>query len=254
MKKSLMFIVVCGLTGRALAGSLSCTSTYNSLPSGYSAGGSGTSPSHCLSSYTGYQCNSSTRQCDTVQNCTSCTSGYYPSQITVPSSGVCSTVTFSSCCTQCYDCTSDTDYQYYSPGYLRKANRWCNCGVCETSYVYKCADGYYGNPGDQPTGCEPCKECENCESDTEWKPQQIEGWVVKVIRTCECDGSCVIDEIINACAAGYYMSSSGCTRCPGDGDSAVASWNITDCFIPGGQTLSDETGSYEYISDCYYSF
>lgn len=55
------------------------------------------------------------------------------------------------------------------------------------------------------------------------------------------------------CEAGSYATSDDlCANCPMPGTSAAGATSITDCFIPAGRTVSDETGSYIYTEDCYY--
>ena len=59
------------------------------------------------------------------------------------------------------------------------------------------------------------------------------------------------------CADGKYGQSQGftsfCSNCPAPGTSAKGSnCSLTDCFIPAGNTGSDETGSFEYTKDCHH--
>lgn len=55
------------------------------------------------------------------------------------------------------------------------------------------------------------------------------------------------------CEAGSYATSDNlCANCPIPGTSVAGATSITDCFIPAGKTVSDETGSYIYTEDCYY--
>lgn len=56
-----------------------------------------------------------------------------------------------------------------------------------------------------------------------------------------------------ACKPGYYLSAGTCVACPESGTSADKNNSgITDCYIPADTTITDETGEYTYISDCYY--
>ena len=56
------------------------------------------------------------------------------------------------------------------------------------------------------------------------------------------------------CAKGYYSNSSNdCVQCPDGGTTAnIGSSSITACYIPSGTTGSDSTGTYKYMSNCYY--
>ncbi|MDE6478194.1 MAG: hypothetical protein K2L94_03010 [Alphaproteobacteria bacterium] len=123
--------------------------------------------------------------------------------------------------------------------------------VCYTNsdcgYEYYCAGGR----------CQPCTSstctysCSSC-SDT---------WVVgntgyeKTTRVCARNGACDVRASSQKyrCAAGYYGTSSngtsGCTRCPSNGNSNAGTTSITGCYITSG---SDATGSYVYTSNCYY--
>ncbi len=66
------------------------------------------------------------------------------------------------------------------------------------------------------------------------------------------------------CTEGYYHSGGAqysdnytCSLCPTPGTSYAFdekdTGGITTCYIPAGRTLSDETGSYKFTEDCYYS-
>jgi len=70
------------------------------------------------------------------------------------------------------------------------------------------------------------------------------------------DSACSVGTISYNCASGYYgtatSASSGCTPCPAPGTSAVQSPDITLCYVPKNQTISDETGNYEFTINCYY--
>ncbi|MBR1953918.1 MAG: hypothetical protein IKA25_02485 [Alphaproteobacteria bacterium] len=77
---------------------------------------------------------------------------------------------------------------------------------------------------------------------------------------CECTQSTKY-----RCAAGYYGTASysqlngyrGCTRCPSSGGvygtSAAGSTEITSCYMPSGKSMTDDVGTYEYTSNCYYT-
>ena len=57
-----------------------------------------------------------------------------------------------------------------------------------------------------------------------------------------------------SCKAGYYGSSlngtTGCTRCPENGNSNAGTTSVTGCYVTSG---SDATGSCIYTQNCYYS-
>lgn len=71
------------------------------------------------------------------------------------------------------------------------------------------------------------------------------------LTKCEC-----VSNTEYRCAAGYYGTSyfsgtKGCTKCPGDGTSLAGSnTKITDCYMTGG---SDDTGTFTYTPNCYYT-
>lgn len=69
-------------------------------------------------------------------------------------------------------------------------------------------------------------------------------------------GDCV------ACAVGTYKSTAGtgttCSQCAAsDGVSGTTATTATtaqtSCYIPSGVSLTDDVGSYEFTSNCYYS-
>ena len=58
------------------------------------------------------------------------------------------------------------------------------------------------------------------------------------------------------CDIGYYGTNSSCTRCPeSDGingfTAGIGKTQITDCYFPADFELTDSTGKYKYIQDCY---
>lgn len=60
------------------------------------------------------------------------------------------------------------------------------------------------------------------------------------------------------CNVGYYKYGSTCSRCPSSGGvygttASSGATAITACYLPSGTTGSDETGSFTYTSNCYYS-
>jgi len=62
------------------------------------------------------------------------------------------------------------------------------------------------------------------------------------------------------CAKGEYYNDAnilkGCIPCPFGGTTSsdmVAKPPITSCYIPAGQDVTDETGTYTFTSDCHYT-
>lgn len=72
------------------------------------------------------------------------------------------------------------------------------------------------------------------------------------------------------CDTGYYGTPTytyterygdyfaGCYRCPSSGGvygttAGPGATSVTECFIPSGNTFSDDSGSGEYSGDCYYT-
>lgn len=103
-----------------------------------------------------------------------------------------------------------------------------------------------------------CVSCTNCNS-IDWTAYRT-GYERRINRDCECDGTCTSTTQYR-CAVGYYGTStngtSGCTRCPSSGGiygttAAAGSKNITSCYIPANQTMSDGTGEYVFTNKCYY--
>lgn len=60
------------------------------------------------------------------------------------------------------------------------------------------------------------------------------------------------------CFTGYYGKGTSCTRCPASdgvyGTTAAAGASvITECYQPADIEMGDQSGTYQYINDCYYS-
>ena len=71
-------------------------------------------------------------------------------------------------------------------------------------------------------------------------------------------GSCLSYSVSYRCANSYYgapkNTTSGCTPCPEPGISYTPdNKTITMCFVSPKETLSDETGTYSFTTNCYYS-
>lgn len=66
---------------------------------------------------------------------------------------------FKSCECICSNCNSES-WANYGTGYQRYISRTCDCGgssaICQTSYYYSCAAGYWGTSSNGTSGCSPC--------------------------------------------------------------------------------------------------
>ena len=106
---------------------------------------------------------------------------------------------------------------------------------------------------------EPCTGCNNCVSDTDWsEPILNTGVQQKATRKCVCNTCNATYEY--RCVPGYYGSPTGtsmsdtiCTSCPSQGTSAAASKYITQCYEPTGTTHNDNSGTFSWTNNCYYS-
>jgi len=87
---------------------------------------------------------------------------------------------------------------------------------------------------------------------SKWEHASVGKWV---------DNMTIVKETGYGCVANYYTtatthsSSMTCLACPpsGIGKSESGNTAITGCYIPANTVLTDVSGSYEYVSDCYYS-
>lgn len=125
------------------------------------------------------------------------------------------------------------EYEYWaspdSPGvcicYGTMKNGFVDCGACNGSF-----------------GC----------IETPWEATGNPGYNKRTI--CDLLGNAVVRY---GCAPGYYGVTSngttGCTRCPQSGQSAVNSAAITSCYLPSGGSFSDSNGSGTYTGNCYYT-
>lgn len=60
------------------------------------------------------------------------------------------------------------------------------------------------------------------------------------------------------CNRGYFKNGNYCTRCPAMGTTygttkIIGATDITQCYISAGTIGSDETGTFTYTNDCYYT-
>jgi len=138
--------------------------------------------------------------------------------------------------------------------------RYQTCAACATGYQLKSTTVSYGGCSLRYNTCEKedttVVSCTTTCNDSPWIPSDIK-YMQKKKYTCS-NKKCVAFQTLYRCAAGYYginnqsTNKSGCERCPENGNS-IPGDNATDtrCFIGGGST--DDTGTYSYISQCYYS-
>lgn len=150
--------------------------------------------------------------------------------------------------TQCY---SFTEAEAVNPGVPQY--KVFSCNGCKSGYAAvdqtlalspTCTITY-------KTCSKSCPGCSNCTSDTSWSAAGT-GYQRKANRTCNC-GTCNTSYQYR-CAAGYYGTTyngtSGCTRCPNNGNSSAGTTSVTGCCISSG---ADTTGSYSYSPKCCYS-
>lgn len=154
--------------------------------------------------------------------------------------------------------------------------------VFYTTYCNKCASGYtliinptyqsgswsYGTHGNScssftymPMTCQqntvPCTGCTDCTT-TNWV-SPVSGYQVRTVKTCNCN-TCKSESEFR-CAKGYYGTpttvGAGCTRCPTLGDKngtteSAGTTGINACIFPANTAVSDDTGTYEFTTDCQY--
>lgn len=138
--------------------SVACVNRANvnsSLPTGYAIyNGSWASTNPGYAKF----CYCAASECDgivTVKPCLLCSSGYHEENNKCVKDKTCS------------DCNS-TDWTAYSTGYERKTTATCNTstGVCNKTYTYRCAVGYYGSSTNGTSGCTKCNTINGIQSTT----------------------------------------------------------------------------------------
>lgn len=94
---------------------------------------------------------------------------------------------------------------------------------------YQCSSGYYGTATSALNN-------NNC---------------IKCPTNATCDGG---NNSTFKCSQGYYKNNNTCTQCPTPGTtiSTGGATDITKCYIPAGNTFTDEKGTGIYHEDCYY--
>ena len=154
-------------------------------------------------------------------------------------------------------------YQNSSTGLITQI---ADCTECQTGYELTSTSTTCGVLTIPYNKCQTtCADCTDCTSDTSWTTAEDSSGLViishqqKIIRTCDC-GTC-IETPEYRCAAGYYGTptslSDGCYRCPSSGvvygTSAAGSTEITSCYMPSETSMTDDSGTFQFTSDCYYS-
>ena len=124
-----------------------------------------------------------------------------------------------------------------------------NCVFCG---VYPC--GYY-----KTADCCGACDCSSVSCDA--------GYSVDANCICVKSGVGGGDLSKGQCEKGYYwsgsLSSGFCVRCPnggtthdvvyGDNGFIKLKVDITDCYIPAGQDVTDAAGTYSFTTDCAYT-
>lgn len=142
--------------------------------------------------------------------------------------------------------------------------------TCQTGQV--CC--YYNNAG----GCMKCAAAGSCPtctcplntdndpticSSTEWTANGTEGTYHRCLQV-QSNAALEICGCQYSCMPGYYMTYDAtaakniCVRCPSIngvyGTTVDHNINgITSCYIPTGTSLSDDTGTFEFTSQCNYT-
>lgn len=82
-------------------------------------------------------------------------------------------------------------------------------------------------------------------------------YVIIITCTHAAIAACSETRTYESCKPGYYLDSATCKTCPTSGGIAGKSADkntkgIGACYIPSGNSFSDDTGSGTYAGDCYY--
>lgn len=179
----------------------------------------------------------------------------------------------------CYDSIPGTaDYG----GSLRGAGLLCDAAGDGSS---TCSCEFDGNTTEYPMYCEVSDncysgyvcdghwECVLADDDTcppgEWElfSEYDEGYQKRELQTYGKYGTCTPNGTYELrCNDGYWGTAeqpededpTGCTMCPPFGgalanSTAGANTDITSCYMPANTQIKDETGTFIYTSDCFYS-
>lgn len=158
----------------------------------------------------------------------------------------------SKCATECASCYSVSNYV-------------C-CDSCSASSQSKCI-----------TECLSCYRVDLCSSmkcdltdgDKEWENMGYGSFSINYRRKTSCtkkniDGSCT-SVYTYECGCGRYgtfyyadecdtaTGDASCKACPDGGKTDAYGTKISDCYLPTGTEISDESGTYEFTSNCHYS-
>ena len=164
-----------------------------------------------------------------------------------------------SCVLSCTDCPAgcpNINWTADVEGYQKYTYMTCSCSTCVvSSYLYRCANNYYGPTTATPTGC---NHCPNNSTSTAGSNSSItscacgSGYYMDNNSTCSscpahystCGGSTF------TCAAGYYKNSAGtaCDPGPTGSISPVNSTSVTACSCSANYYGNASLGSA--CSDC----
>ncbi len=70
--------------------------------------------------------------------------------------------------------------------------------------------------------------------------------------------TCTTTYVYTVCNTGYYLANNACNRCP-DQDGATGttvasnSGGKTSCYMPTSASMTDNTGTYSFTANCYYT-
>ena len=95
-----------------------------------------------------------------------------------------------------------------------------------------CKAGYYGTLTDENSICMKCPANSTSTAGS------------KTIDDCKCN-------------KGYYKNGASCERCPSIGNvygttETSGATSINQCYMPLNTDIEDETGTFDFTSDCYY--
>ncbi len=107
----------------------------------------------------------------------------------------------------------ETEFADLGNGYMRATKCSCTCDGWVESVTYACAAGYYGDYSDDATGCHSCAELMGSPHATSNPP-------------------------INPPVDNEFMIT------------YPSNYSPSNCYIPAGITITDESGTFEYTQDC----
>ena len=157
-----------------------------------------------------------------------------------------------------------TCYRYSSTQYLRITSVPGSCPSGTTREIKKHTSALCGASYTYYDCKSECTGCSNCTDNATWTAGNT-GYEKRTTKTCNYDTCNCETGTAYRCATGYYGSprseTSGCTRCPRDGDVLLGPYGTTDsagkksvisCYIPAGTEFSDGTGDGVYPDQCNY--